>query len=476
MLIPGGLGTSFKMNGQVMNGEIKVAAGHDRRYAWALGCLLAAAVCKLWILPLPSSFWVDEMVTAFVVHYGSAHPTLAVAPQVTATVYYWLPWAAERLFGFSEVVYRIPSTLLMGLSLVLLARLAMRLIHPAAGWFVVFAALTLNGMNYEAADARPYAMATCVAIAAAWFLVRWLDTARWLEASFFVLCGALLWRVHLIEWPFYAVLGAYTLVRVVRGETPVRGWRVAIVYAVLIAALAPVAVTTLHLLAETKAHVIFENPPTWRDFRGAFKLLLVAGVGAGAWLLRLKFKWNTPQAPSLSALVLIAGWWVTQPVALFTFSRLTGNNVFVPRYLWLSLPGAALAATAAAAYFLPADAWKPSAVAIGAIALLFTGGVRGSHRCITIRIGATRRGRFAIREFRAIRRCCIRVLSLRRGVRYGDPTIRFPVFCTVICSRTRSAAGLIFCPSRWPSTQSSRRRNSTRPASREACWRRLRNL
>ena len=107
----------------------------ENYYSWALAGLLAAAVFKLWILPLRSSFWIDEMVTAFVVHYGPSHPSLAVAPQVTATIYYWLPWAAERLLGFSEVVYRIPSTMLMGLSLILLARLAMRLIHPEAGWF-----------------------------------------------------------------------------------------------------------------------------------------------------------------------------------------------------------------------------------------------------------------------------------------------------------------------------------------------------
>ncbi len=52
-------------------------------------------------MPLPSSFWVDEMVSAFVIHFGPEHPSLAVAPQVTETVYYWLPRAAEALFGFS---------------------------------------------------------------------------------------------------------------------------------------------------------------------------------------------------------------------------------------------------------------------------------------------------------------------------------------------------------------------------------------
>jgi len=345
------------------------------RYFWALSVLLAAALFKLWILPLRSSFWVDEMVTAFVVHYGSAHPSLNVAPQVTATIYYWLPWAAERLWGFSEVVYRIPSTLLMGLSLFLLARLAMRLIHPRAGWFVVFAALTLREFNYEAADARPYALATCVALAAAWFLVRWLDTGRSMDAFFYLIFAALLWRVHLILWPFYGVLAGYTLVRAARGESQVTWGRIATVYAFLAALLIPVLLSTLNLLTETNTHVILPQPPTWREFNNAFKFLLVAGAGAGALLLSLQFRWPKQRTPSWSALVLIIGWWVSQPLALFAFSLLTGNNVLLGRYLSISLPGAALAATAAAAFFLPNYAWAPASTVLGAVVLLFVTGV-----------------------------------------------------------------------------------------------------
>jgi hypothetical protein len=347
---------------------------HPNRYLWVLSFLLAAALFKLWILPLRSSFWVDEMVTAFVVHYGRTHFSLAVAPQVTATVYYWLPWAAERLWGFSEVVYRIPSTILMGISLFLLARLTMRLIHPRAGWFVVFAALTLRGINYEAADARPYPLATCVALAAACFLVRWLDGGRWLDALLFVIFSALLWRVHLILWPLYIVLAGYTLARAVLGETKVPWRRIAAVYAVLGAALIPVLLEMLKLFTETSDHVILPQPPTWREFGNAFKFVLVAGAGVGAWLLSMKYKWPAKRLPSRSALVLIVGWWACQPLTLFTFSLLTGNNVFVDRYLSISLPGAALAAAAAAAIFLPDYAWTPASLALGAGVVLFAGG------------------------------------------------------------------------------------------------------
>jgi hypothetical protein len=249
------------------------------------------------------------------------------------------------------------------------------LIHPAAAWVFAFSALTLPGLNYEAADARPYGFATFVAAGAALFLVRWLDGARWMDAAAFIFFGAALWRVHLIDWPFYAVLFGYACLRSVRGESAA-GWKWNLaVFGILAAALVPVALTALQLLGEAKSHVIFSQPATWRQFGGAFKFLLVVGAGAGACLLGLFWKWPRQQAPAASSLFLVAGWWMCQPLALFVFSRFTGQNVFVPRYLSLSLPGAALAATAAAAYFLPAYAWRGASLAMAAIVVVFIGGV-----------------------------------------------------------------------------------------------------
>jgi len=81
-----------------------------------LGLLLAACVTRLWLMPLPSSFWLDELVTSFVVKYP-AHPSFAIAPQVPESLYYWLPRAMQALFGFSEVAYRLPSVIAMGIAL-----------------------------------------------------------------------------------------------------------------------------------------------------------------------------------------------------------------------------------------------------------------------------------------------------------------------------------------------------------------------
>ncbi len=335
--------------------------------------LLAACVARLWLMPLGSSFWVDEMVTVFVVQHGTSDPSLAAAPQVGESLYYILPRVSAMLFGVSETSFRLPSLLAMGMALFLISRIAARLVHPGAAWFAVFACLALRGIDDQAGDARPYALGTCLAAASVLFLIRWLDSARWLDAVLFLLFAALLWPVHLLFWPFYMVYAVYAGVRLIRRETPVTWIGAAAVFAALALALAPVAMEALALLRQAKAHVIV-LPPTWRDLKGTLKLGRIVSCVGLAWLVSFMGRWRRDGArPSVAALSLIGGWWLIHPVALFAFSGLTGNSVFVARYLNLALPGAALAATAAAAFFLPSAQWKPMAAVLAMGALLSIG-------------------------------------------------------------------------------------------------------
>jgi hypothetical protein len=86
-------------------------------------------------------------------------------------------------------------------------------------------------------------------------------------------------------------------------------------------------------------------------------------------------RWRKVDAgpPAASGIVLIAGWWAAQPIALFAYSHLTGISVFSTRYLSIALPGVALAATAAAAFFIPKSRWQWPALAMGVAALAFSG-------------------------------------------------------------------------------------------------------
>ncbi|HTS31129.1 MAG TPA: glycosyltransferase family 39 protein [Bryobacteraceae bacterium] len=341
--------------------------------------ILILALARLWVMPLWSSFWVDEMGTVFVVQRGADHPSFAVAPQVPQSIYYLLPRAANALFGVSEFGWRLASLLAMAAALLLIAWLAVRLVDPGAAWFAAFACLALRGFDYQAADARPYGLGTLVACACLWFLVRWLDRARWPDALAFVVLGALLWRVQLIFWPFYLVLVSYAASRLAHRDSSVSWKAASAVFALLGLSLVPTLLQAAALYRQAGAHVVVALP-TLRDLVLSLKLGLVAVCVAGAWVAhavagRSAFATRKPppRSSSRETVVLIASWWLCQPVCLFAFSRVTGNSVFVARYLWLSLPGAALAATWAAGEFLPSRYWKPAAAVLGVGGLLLNG-------------------------------------------------------------------------------------------------------
>lgn len=340
-----------------------------------LWLLLALCIFRLWMMPLASSFWVDETGTLFVVRQGAHHPSLQVAPQVPASIYFWLPRAMDRLVqllpgspGVMEAAYRLPSLLALALALFVIARIARRLIHPRAAWFAVFACLALRGFDYEAANARPYALGILVASASALFLVRWLDQGLLRDAILFVVFAAMIWRVHLLYWPFYIVLLVYTLVRLARSETPV-GWKGALlVFGIVGVSLIPVFFEALALSRQAAAHVMAPLPPPMELLR-QLKLGLIALCLVISLILRRGA--NSPHPALASSLIL--AWWLIPPVMLFAFSWGTGNSVFVYRYLSFGLPGVALAATAAAGLFLPAERWNWAAIILGAGVFIFLG-------------------------------------------------------------------------------------------------------
>jgi hypothetical protein len=347
------------------------------RANWLLILLLAVCITRLWLMPLPSSFWTDETGTVFVVEHPG-DPSLAAVRQVVASIYFALPRAAGRLFGLSEVSYRFPSVLLMGIALFIVGRLAARLINREAAWFAVFACLALSEFDYYAVDARPYALGICVTAASLYFLVEWLDTARWRPALLFLLFAALLWRVQLVFWAFYPVFLIYTIVRLARSTTKLGWLRAALVYGLLGLALIPVASDAIALLRNGRSHT-YAPVPGIRSVLLTVPWASVALCAGLAWIAGEFLKWRRQDLTSVNApassgaLALIAAWWLWMPLCLFAFSRVASVVLFVPRYFSPALPGAALAATAAAAFRLPPARWRQASAVLGIAALITAG-------------------------------------------------------------------------------------------------------
>lgn len=334
--------------------------------------MLALLVVRLWAWQIGASFWVDETVTAFVVHHGASDPSLAIAPQVPKSLYYAVARAANLLFGTREVAYRLPSILFSLATLGLVARLAARLIHPDAGWFAAMACFGLKTLNWEAADARPYAMGFLAMAAAALLLVRWLDSGRTRDAAAFVVVAALIWRIQLIFWPAYVVLALYAFTRLARGETGVTWLRAAAWFAGLGVLLVPVLVEAVALNRQAGEHVIVDEP-TFGMLLRATQWKLIVECAIAAWIVARVTRVREALRPPNATLVLAIAWWLIPIAALFVFSQTTGNSVFVRRYYSIALPGAALAATCAAAWSLPKHCWKTAALVLGAGALAWFG-------------------------------------------------------------------------------------------------------
>ncbi len=287
---------------------------------WLLAAVLALCIIRLWLMPIGSSFWVDEMGTVFVARYGAAHPSLRAAPQVAESIYFFLPRITELVAGTSEAGYRMWSVAAMGTALFFLSRVAAAVIHPQCAWLVVFGCLALRGIDYQAVDARPYALGTCVAAGGVLLLIRWMDSGRLRDGAAFAVAAALLWRVHLVFWPLYLVFALYALGRMAGAETRVSWRQASVVFAVVGVALAPVAWRALAINREAAAHVIAAAPSIGALAR-SLKFGLIAGVGVGGLVLarlcrpRGDIAWKNPPG----SLALIASWWLCQPLCLFAF-------------------------------------------------------------------------------------------------------------------------------------------------------------
>ena len=213
-----------------------------------------------------------------------------------------------------------------------------------------------------------------MAAAGVFLLIRWFDAGRAADGAAFAVVASLLWRVHLIFWPFYLVFLAYVIIRFARGTASVSGRQAAVIFLVIGVALLPVASRAWALNREAAAHVI-APPPTLLALARSLKLGLVACLCACAWIFSGRRGWRLRIAANYPAgsVTLIVTWWVCQPLCLFAFSWITGNSAFVYRYLYLSLPGAALVATMAAASLAPGSHWKWASLALGVGVLLLLG-------------------------------------------------------------------------------------------------------
>jgi mannosyltransferase len=317
-------------------------AARERFVLVALAC---AVVARLWVMPLPSSLWLDEFGPVWVTSgsFGAVLERARVFPQ--SLPYAGIVWLTRAALGSSEIALRIPSLLAMLAAMYCLYRLGRELFDRETGLLAAGILLLFPQIAFAAGDARPYAFALLAATAATWALVRWLGKGRGAAGAAYVALAA---ATVYFQYLFATVLvahAAYALHRRRRGS-PVSGLKMLLAGSALAVLLLPAAALVLEIGRGRASHA-FGPMPGIAQLGSSLVPSRALGVLVASLLLCFLFR-VARLAPRPSAdgvgdalflLVLVA---VVPSLLLFVVSRAGGAPVFEVRYLMGAVPAQAL--------------------------------------------------------------------------------------------------------------------------------------
>jgi hypothetical protein len=337
--------------------------------------LIVLAVAVLWLRPIGSSFWLDELGTYWVVRRGLRDTIdLALRFQGQSPAYYSIAWAARVIGNGSEIVLRLPSLVAGAVAALFVARLGRTLFGREAGWISGVAFSVTPLVAFSAVDARPYAFAYLGLAAATLSLVRlWESGQRRWSLAYGVAVAA---TVHFHYLFGFALLG-HLLFIVRRWRTMSSGarhamWAAAIVTALL---LLPLVAQVPYLARHAAIPDVPRGDPSIDSFLGILAPVpLVAGALLGWVVARASRPIDIRPSGVEGSLTLSASLWLAPPLGLLLFSLASGINLLWATYARSSAIGSALLLGAAISALHPERARRSVLLTLVIVALLATGG------------------------------------------------------------------------------------------------------
>ena len=288
-------------------------------------------------------FWFDELFTvriAYLPAWTSIWTALSHAADSLPPFYYMLVRAFGAMFGHSEVVARMPSTLAMVAGLLLTFDCARRLSDGLHG-LIAFAVLTCSFLPYYGFEARSYAIYFMCAALAFWL---WTATASNLRSAIFF--GAALALGVTMHYYAFMALAPYALWELLRWkpwQRPSLKLTAGVAGVVVPAAL----LSPLILSFSRKFSSGFWNRPSLAELRAIFPQLfpdaLLLFVLMMVWIvLAARNKEGREALPPMGANEAVGWLFLCIPLAGFALAEL-GTNAFFSRYFICVLPGVAVA-------------------------------------------------------------------------------------------------------------------------------------
>ncbi|TDB69997.1 glycosyltransferase family 39 protein [Micromonospora sp. KC721] len=310
--------------------------------------------------------WRDELAT-----WSAATRPLPDLLRLTGTLdatagpYYLLMHGWTRLAGDSPTALRLPSALAMAAAAGLTAVLAARLSDARAGLLAGLLLAVLPGTARYAQEARPYALATCLAVLATLLLVAALHRPTWPRWAGYAAAVIGLGLAHLLA---LALLAAHAVVAMVAGAgwspLAVRDRRLAPRW--LLAVLAALVVLTPLLLrvpGQRSRQLDWVEPARLADLAA-----LPAGVAQSGVVGGLVVGLAALGAARAGRQALLPGLCVLLPVLLVFVAGLA-VPLWVPRYLLFTVPFACVLAGAVLATRPASPPTGPASPRAGALSV-----------------------------------------------------------------------------------------------------------
>jgi uncharacterized membrane protein len=343
-----------------------------RRFMWLT---IALAVFVLWLRPLTSSLWLDELGTWWVIKDGVRETiSRSFDIQGQSPVFYLIAWVMRQAVGAREWALRAPSLVFTATSALLLYRLARRMVDSELGRIVVLIFVVWPTVKFAAVDFRPYALATLLVIASTAALMRWLEDGTWqMGAVYVALAGATVY-VHYVFGLVVLAHIAYVIVRRREASTQVTVRDLAFAGLALLVLAGPLGYHVLALWAR-RGEWSIGTPVTigWVAWAILAPAVACAAALSGVLIVLRRARVQRLEHLRGSDLVLLVTW-ATLPIgALITVSLITSTSLIQDRYTLVAAPAVALLLGLAMRSLEPTSTRSIVAVALAIVSVVGLG-------------------------------------------------------------------------------------------------------
>lgn len=327
-----------------------------RRFHWRLGpgataLALMAATLAIALLTIGfDSFWFDESVTLRVSRFGTRQFIETITTREPFWALYYLFMRGWVMLGDSAIFLRLPSALAASAAVGLTYLVGRQLIGPRAALIGGLVLVPHAFLLQYAQEARGYAFAIALVVAATWAFLRASERPTWSRWLAYALLATLAVYAH-----FFAafVLLAHAVAIALHDGNWVRENRRFLIAAALYVAAATLPLAIWLAAAEQTRNFVRAITPerlisAFAWFGGAnvmidgvthYVLATVAALAVGAGVVLL-VRSASPGPHRWRPLFLVG--WLLLPLVLSVVISLTIKPVYVYRYLIVSLPAFAL--------------------------------------------------------------------------------------------------------------------------------------